>query len=226
MTEAFGLSLLASPVLWVVLALLAPFALAFRTARRDSLRRMRAEWGRPIDKQRRFDRIAQYQQSRLHLSDQHRDTRIDDATWRDLDLNEVFSLIDRTESTLGQQVLYDRLRSERPLSQAIHFDAIATAFGAEPDVREPVQVAVAPLQDPQGYDLLWLCERDAASTPPWLAVFPLLTLGAVLTCAIGVVWYHSATAIAGLIVASGVLQFATRPPIVRLSGLFDSWVRS
>ena len=36
---------------------------------------------------------------------------LDDRTWADLNLDDVFTSIDRTTSTLGRQALYHRLRS-------------------------------------------------------------------------------------------------------------------
>jgi hypothetical protein len=57
--------------------------------------------------------IAEYHRSRVtgRPPDHARFASLDDRTWSDLDMDAVFASLDRTESTLGQQALYHRLRS-------------------------------------------------------------------------------------------------------------------
>jgi DNA mismatch repair ATPase MutS len=56
------------------------------------------------------------------------DPVIDDRTWADLDMDEVFQAVDRTRSSVGQAVLYDMLR--RPLFDAEAFRERAAAIQA------------------------------------------------------------------------------------------------
>lgn len=64
------------------------------------------EWGKPILRDRNMDLIAMF-----HLLGPEHGTRIDDQTWRDLGMDEVFAKIDRTSSMPGRQVLYHQLRT-------------------------------------------------------------------------------------------------------------------
>lgn len=59
---------------------------------------------------RKWDFISCYFRERTDAEDT---PRIDDRTWNDLDMDDVFLKLDRTKSTVGQAVLYDMLR--RPL---------------------------------------------------------------------------------------------------------------
>ena len=45
---------------------------------------------------------------------------IDDRTWADLDMDSVFSAVDRTCSSVGQSLLYDMMRT--PLSSRQQFE--------------------------------------------------------------------------------------------------------
>ena len=45
---------------------------------------------------------------------------LDDRTWADLNMDDVFAVLDRTQSSIGQQALYRRLRAA---PQAPHLDA-------------------------------------------------------------------------------------------------------
>ena len=58
----------------------------------------------------RLDAIAESCRSR-QANDPAPIAALDDRTWRDLNLDDVFAALDRTVSTLGQHALYYRLRT-------------------------------------------------------------------------------------------------------------------
>jgi hypothetical protein len=113
---------------------------------------------------------------RSRLATKPEDAWLDDRTWTDLNLDQVFVEIDRTESTLGQQALYYRLRSA-PVSENLDaFDALVTRLSADAASRERAQLALARLKDPHGYDIWWLAQPDAVTSSPWYVLFPILTV--------------------------------------------------
>ena len=59
------------------------------------------------------------------------DRALDDRTWEDLNLDAVFSALDRTESTAGQHALYHRLRTTPVGPHLDAFDALATRITAD-----------------------------------------------------------------------------------------------
>ena len=66
---------------------------------------------------RRYHTEWDFNHIKAHFSKQEKTSyTVDDATWNDLDMDEVYKQIDRTTTTCGQHVLYDWLR--RPLSDA------------------------------------------------------------------------------------------------------------
>jgi hypothetical protein len=88
--------------MWVVLIGLvfaAVSALASWRARTRLLARIRREWGSPRVLKRDMDAIADFYRSQPAVPS------LDDRTWNDLLMDDVFALADRTESSIGQQLL-------------------------------------------------------------------------------------------------------------------------
>ncbi len=71
------------------------------------------------------------------------DSEIDDATWHDLDMLEIFQQINLTYSSIGAESLYQRLRSfkfaQNDLEELINF------FENQPELREKIQYQFARL---------------------------------------------------------------------------------
>lgn len=73
---------------------------------------------------------------------------LDEATWGDLNLDEIYSLANRTTTPLGAQCLYDLFR--RPLLDPELLDrrdCMITALQNNKDLRERVQIALRPLEE-------------------------------------------------------------------------------
>ena len=95
------------------LLLLVPIALVCYALRRRSkaqqrLDQLRSTWGREDTRSREFERIEK--QYRLCVGDADPENSLDNQTWADLNLDDVYSKIDRTFSTPGETVLYSMLR--------------------------------------------------------------------------------------------------------------------
>ena len=145
----------------------------------------RRNWGRRIERERRFEAIRASHFSRAATSDAR---TLDDRAWADLDMDEVFVELDRTTSTLGQHALYHRLRSA-PAEHLEEFDALTERLRTEAPLRERAQAALSRLRDPQGYDIWWLGRSDALEPQPLYQLFPLLT-AVTLSLALGAVFWH------------------------------------
>ncbi len=157
--------------LGILLAAIAAAAVV-RAGRGSRLARIRDGWGKPIDRPRRIDAIAESHRARA--AQPNAPGALDDRTWVDLDLDAVFVALDRTESSLGQHALYHRLRTAPIAGSLDVFEALVNRMSADVPSRERAQMALARLQDPHGYDLWWLARPDAIDTRPWDAIFPAL----------------------------------------------------
>jgi hypothetical protein len=152
--------------------LLALSTILARRERRKLLARIRLAWGEPRDRVRKMHAIAEYYRSRIDPA--RTGDFLDDRTWDDLNLDAVFQRLDRTESTLGQQVLYHRLRSAPVAANLDAFEALVMRMSDDLEGRERAQMALAHLQNPAGYDLWWLAQPDALERRPWHVIYPLV----------------------------------------------------
>lgn len=167
MTTSFAIAAAAGAVLLFARLLL-------RDSRQRLLARIRRDWGSPRRNSHKFETIVRAGRSRLSATPAA--AWLDDRTSADLNLDDVFAALDRTESTLGQQALYYRLRTT-PVSQHLEaFEALATRMSADAVSRERAQLALARLKDPHGYDVWWLAKPDAVTSRPWYVLFPFLTI--------------------------------------------------
>src|SRR5215470_10939425 len=94
------------PVVLIVFTIVTLLAWSSWQAKRRLLLRIRTSWSHPRERKRDMEGISDFFLSNIEDAD-----NLDDRTWNDLLMTDVFAHIDRTESTVGQQVLYGRLRS-------------------------------------------------------------------------------------------------------------------
>ncbi|MDF2674662.1 MAG: mismatch repair protein MutS-like ATPase, partial [Clostridiales bacterium] len=70
---------------------------------------LREEWGVPKERKRDIKEIGEL--FRYIVKDNSDKFYIDDQTWDDLVMNDIYRIMDRTHSTPGEQVLYSILRT-------------------------------------------------------------------------------------------------------------------
>lgn len=148
--------------------------------RRRTRVRLRAEWGRSLERNRDMAAIASYHQA-CAASDP--DGSIDDRTWRDLDMDAVFTVLDRTSGSVGQQGLYHRLRSRASITTLAAFDSIVSTVRSLTAVRERCQAALANLRGPAGCQLWRLAQPGAIDVRAQDFVSPLLAVAVLATIA-------------------------------------------
>lgn len=189
-----------------------------RAGRRTLLARIRARWGRPFDRVRKMGPIAESHRSRA--AQEGGGASMDDRTWEDLDLDAVFALLDRTESTLGQQALYHRLRTAPTARHLEAFDSLVNRVSADTPARERAQMALARLQDPHGYDLWWLGGQDVVVTRAWYAMFPILAAATLLVLLLVPLWPQVVPALIGLLAVNVIVRLATDRRIGAIAAAF------
>ena len=145
-------------------------------ARKRLLARIRAEWGHRREVPRDMDAVADWFQLRAGPG-----LSLDDRTWADLLLDDVFAHLDRTESSVGQQVLYARLRSAPSPKSLDAFDALIASVASDEARRERAQVRLAGLRSPAAYNVHRLAGPDALALPRWHVAVPMWTAVALLT---------------------------------------------
>jgi hypothetical protein len=195
--------------LWIVIPalLLVAILAGVRRSRRQSLARIRATWGTPIERTRRMDAMATSHAARIATF--RRGGSLDERTWVDLNLDDVFAALDRTHSTLGQHALYHRLRTAPVADHLGAFEALVQRMTLDADERERAQMALARLQDPHGYDIWWLGRAEAVERRPWYVVFPILTAATAILAGMAPFWSAAVVPLVAMLVLNAAVRYAT-----------------
>ena len=206
--------------MWLIVAVvvLALAVAAVRSSGRAQLDRFRTEWGQPVDRRYKMDAILESHRSRVAAGGSG--GSLDDRTWDDLNLDAVFAAVDRTVSTLGQHALYHRLRTAPGADHLDAFDALVGRMGSDGPARERAQVALAPLQDPNGYDLWWLARPDVLERRSWYVVFPLLAVALLLLAPGAWLWPSLLPALVAALAVNVVLRISADRHIGAVAAVF------
>jgi DNA mismatch repair ATPase MutS len=127
---------------------------------------IREEWGKEKVKNRNFSEI---ESSYRYSASQHdnNDIFIDDQTWSDLNMNDLYSKIERTMTNPGECILYNILRapllSDRTLKKR---NEIIQLFQTNKEIREKIQIRLHRMGKQKGNGITALvCEELPPSTP-------------------------------------------------------------
>ncbi|RAK69462.1 MutS-related protein [Hymenobacter edaphi] len=136
---------------------------------------LRTAWGQPKAGHRNFTLIARHH--RIAAAEAGATAPLDEATWQDLNLDEVFTALDHCQSRVGQQYLYHRLRTPRQqAAEVADFRATVAAVAADAGPREAAQLALRPLQHYDAYHLADLFGPEPPVVPGWTRAAPWLAL--------------------------------------------------
>ena len=107
---------------------------------------------------------------------------LSDKTCNDLDFQELFMFIDRTNSKVGQQYLYNKLRTI-PLgsNENIRNEKLMAEFTNNPDFRVSVQGQLSKLNEQEVYYIPTLFQDEILKPPKWYFIVPLLSFTNVLS---------------------------------------------
>ena len=173
--------------MWPATALVAAFVVFSLWSSQDSRRklsaRLRNRWRTPRPEPPDLENIADFFRSASTGG------ALDDRTWTDLLMDDVFAHLDRTESSVGQQMLYSRLRCARRSDSLDAFEALVVRFSDDASLRERAQVSLTRLRHSSGYYLHRLVRPDTLTRPGWYGVLPFWTAAIVSALALGVVWH-------------------------------------
>jgi hypothetical protein len=141
-------------------------AVQSRRRRRQLIQRLRLEWGRPRTEHYPTDQTGFYHAAHggvLRGS-------LDPTTWADLILDAAFGFLDRTESVLGREVLYSRLRETRgSQEELLDFDRLVERFERDEGVRLAVQTSLAGITE-RSATTAWQLALEASQPPPrWMS---------------------------------------------------------
>ncbi|MCP4723915.1 MAG: hypothetical protein GY863_02705 [bacterium] len=172
-----------------------------RTKSQKAIEELSENWGKEIDRKRDFKLIS------LLFKFRARSDNIDivnDKTWTDLNMDKIFSKIDRTITPPGAQYLYSVLReNEKNTGNLSRRFEVFRIFRDNKDLREKIQKRLLKLVDndyyyipdliytdlpdkPKGYRYIYLCSAMLLVIIFASTYYPILILAVGLTCLINI----------------------------------------
>lgn len=154
--------------------------LYFRLVRLQNLKQLRANWGKTRAKKRDFQDLSHY--FRRRRPDPQK-ALIDDSTWNDLNMNDLFALIDRTLTGPGASVLYCLLRtpcSQESAQELEHRNKLISVFQSHPKTREKLQLALLKMGKDNANTITHLLWDPLPPQNSFAFVYTLLALAALL----------------------------------------------
>jgi hypothetical protein len=107
---------------------------------------------------------------------------LSDKTCNDLDFNELFMFVDRTTSKVGQQFLYNTLRTIPSNSyKFIEQEKLITQITKDTNLRLTLQIHLDTLTRDSTYFITSLFQDEHIKKPKWFFVIPLLSFTSLLS---------------------------------------------
>ena len=102
---------------------------------------------------------------------------ISDRTCNDLDFQELFMFVDRTHSKVGQQYLYNKLRTITSDSQTNDvYEPIITLLTNNPDIRTAIQMKLKKLNNKEANFISALIQENHITPPKWFFLVKMLSI--------------------------------------------------
>lgn len=163
----------------VIIIIISIFVILFAQSlnnRRQQKKEIRNNWGTIPRENRRQDKEKSLYQSYNRIKDSiSAESEIDDITWYDLDLFEVFKQINHTYSSVGSEALYQRLRlfnfdkkDQQKMEDLIDF------YAENPETREEIQTIFARLGKKDNNSVVRYLTDESEKDLSSLALFILL----------------------------------------------------
>jgi DNA mismatch repair ATPase MutS len=147
--------------------------------RNRKLENIRKLWGKVLDKHRNFDLISSYFKLQNNPDKQK---LVDDKTWDDLNLNSVFSLLDRNISGVGQQFLYSLLRKyNNGKDDLIRRSKIVEELKTNSELREKIQLKLLNVSGVSSYFISYLLLSKNLPQFKFYKMFYILSLASLIS---------------------------------------------
>jgi MutS domain V len=149
---------------------------------RKAQARLTASFGKMKEDAFRFDFIERYFEKKDKSASFH---CLSDKTCNDLDFKELFMFVDRTTSRVGQQYLYDRLRTVPSNGEALaEQERLIHKIANDPELRVNLQLQLEKLGTDEAYYLTTLFHEAYIAEPKWFFITRLLSFTSLLSLAL------------------------------------------
>ena len=126
---------------------------------------------------------------------------VDARTWSDLNLADVFTTLDHTESEPGRQYLYHLLRTPQSQKESLaQMERGTQAFSADESLGEEVRTALRLLSDPRAARIVHLIFGAIPPRPRLWWAIPCLSAAAMVCIGLSAIWPIAAFVLLGVCV--------------------------
>lgn len=110
---------------------------------------------------------------------------LSDKTCNDLDFDELFMFLDRTNSKVGQQYFYNQLRTINPNKNlTTRNESLIDEFIKHPELRISLQKKIATLDHKDTYNITTLFQEKHLKPPKWFFIIKLLSFASLASLVI------------------------------------------
>jgi hypothetical protein len=178
---------------WGLLILLPLMSITIRIYQKSTLQKLlsqlREDWGKVKEKDRDFSQIGSfYRYSTAGRDDS--DISIDDQTWSDLNMNDLYSRIDRTLTNPGECILYQILRTPLLSGEILKKrNEMIQLFQNNKGIRENIQIGLFRMGKQKGNGITALVCGELPPSTSFKFFFSFLALLALLSIiAVPIFW--------------------------------------
>lgn len=153
----------------LALAILSFGFIFYNTKRKKqkSIDQLRETWGKPKNTPFYFNRIQRF----AEIIKDERYHRLTNQTLYDIDFQELFMLLDRTSSRVGQQYLYKKLIEPTNNVEALKKSStFSDLLSSDVALREEVQKELSYLNNPDAYYVASLLQSNVLKRPWWFSL--------------------------------------------------------
>ncbi len=151
----------------------------FFNRKQKQLKQIRNSFGQTKTEGFSLDLIKRYFNRKDHSNAFH---VLSEQTCNDLDLDLFFCYIDRTRSKIGQQFLYNNLRTAHFSCEKMqHQEKVISVLLNDPQTRTEIEFLLSKLNSQQSYYVCDLFQQELDAKPSWFMIFPFLSFTALLS---------------------------------------------
>ena len=170
---------------WGLLILLPLMSITIRIYQKSTLQKLlsqlREDWGKEKENARDLSQIKSFYRYSTAGRDGS-DISVDDQTWSDLNMNDLYSRIDRTLTNPGECILYQILRTPLLSGEILKKrNEIIRLFQTNKEIREDVQICLLHMGKQKGNGITALVCGELPPSTPLKFFFSFLALLAILS---------------------------------------------
>jgi DNA mismatch repair ATPase MutS len=146
-------------------------------SKKKKIQQLKESFGQMKDASFNFELIEKYFRAKDNSFSFH---TLSDKTCNDLDFNELFMFLDRTTSKVGQQCLYQRLRTFPKQNKELD-ERLIEKFVNDRDFTTSVQLQLMQLENDNCYYISTLFQDDYIKAPKWFFITKVLSFTSIFS---------------------------------------------